>query len=559
MARNKNKGFTLIEVVIAIAILTILITPILRQFAATMYTNRRAKEQQHANENAEYVLEYYQKSSMTELESTDNTKEIYCSTAPVESVVTCQLYTIDPGTGVVSDVPLAVYNEATNAYDLDSVEYNMRTYNLNDIKITGSQITYTRQVILDDLNNKIMAAKVYGDKNYRIDYGMTIDNIGSSDFVLTSEGSLVKYDATGTYVVAVVCREAGAYIDTAVTDPNEINLGNMHDLDATKIPIITGSATNFDEQAEKDLYAKAMERMKVADPDKWKAQMLGTNTGYLSTYGYVNGLKKLTKIYVDEGIDDAGDEYFVVKVDVYYENEVAINISTDEEIDGNRNDKLTYNVFSQLFYKKDVGEDCPDIFMEYQPFSTDISGTNVFYAEKEYILMDCHVENSDKNGDGNPDPVKMYLYKPQWDQANVYEVNGQANNYDDTLLVDAKTVYYVNNETDNNKVNIYINNATATSDKYIDVYTNLPAEFINVTVEDSDPQFICNDVISVFNYVVSDKTGASSVRTTYDEQFIKPLAEDEYLGDRLYTVTVRLTPDDARANAVILTGAKGVN
>ena len=559
MARNKNKGFTLIEVVIAIAILTILITPILKQFSATMYTNRKAKEQQHANENAEYVLEYYQKSSMEVLESVDNTQEIYCQAAPTVAQADCKLYTIDPSTGEVSDTPLAIYNEASNLYDLDAVTYNIRTYTLNDVKITGSQTTYSRTVVLDDLNNKIMAAKVDGDKSYRIDYGMTAANIGSSDFVLTSEGSLVKYDATGTYVEAIVCKEIGAYSDKAVTDPNEINLGNMHDLDATKIPIITGSATNFDVQAEKDLYAKAMERMKVADPEKWKAQMLGTNTGYLSTYGYVNGLKKLTKIYVDEGMDDEGKEYFIVKVDVYYENEVAQNIATDEVVDGNRNDKLTYNVFSQLFYKEDVGEDCPDIYMEYQPFSTDSYGNNIFYAEKEYIIMDCHIENSDKDGDGNPDPVKMYLYKPQWDQANAYAVDVKTYGYDDSLLVDVESVYYVNNETDNNKVNIFINNASASSDKYVDIYTNLPAEHVNTSIEEPDPQFTCNELILYFSYVVSDKVGASAVRAVYKEQYIHPLSEDEFFEDRLYTVTVKLTPDDDRANTVILTGAKGVN
>ena len=36
---------------------------------------------------------------------------------------------------------IAIYNEATNMYDLDAVTYNIRTYTLNDVKITGSKIT----------------------------------------------------------------------------------------------------------------------------------------------------------------------------------------------------------------------------------------------------------------------------------------------------------------------------------------------------------------------------------------------------------------------------------
>lgn len=46
MAKNKNKGFTVVEIVIAIAILTLLLTPIVEQLAQTMRTNRIAKEQQ---------------------------------------------------------------------------------------------------------------------------------------------------------------------------------------------------------------------------------------------------------------------------------------------------------------------------------------------------------------------------------------------------------------------------------------------------------------------------------------------------------------------------------
>ena len=43
MAKTNNKGFTLIEIVIAVAILSVLLTPILKQFANTLETSRKAK------------------------------------------------------------------------------------------------------------------------------------------------------------------------------------------------------------------------------------------------------------------------------------------------------------------------------------------------------------------------------------------------------------------------------------------------------------------------------------------------------------------------------------
>ena len=75
MARNKNKGFSIVEIVIAIAVLTLLLTPIVKQLAQTMRTNRIAKEQQYANENAQYVLEYIQNTPQEVM--LDDTKDVH--------------------------------------------------------------------------------------------------------------------------------------------------------------------------------------------------------------------------------------------------------------------------------------------------------------------------------------------------------------------------------------------------------------------------------------------------------------------------------------------------
>lgn len=87
MAKTNNKGFSLIEIVIAVAILSILLTPIMHQFANTLNTSRRAKALQAANEKASYQMEEFQTVSRDKLDDpgyygtpvtkTDNTAELY--------------------------------------------------------------------------------------------------------------------------------------------------------------------------------------------------------------------------------------------------------------------------------------------------------------------------------------------------------------------------------------------------------------------------------------------------------------------------------------------------
>ena len=67
MAKTNNKGFTLIEIVIAVAILSVLLTPILKQFANTLETSRKAKALQEVNEMAGSEMEEFQTVSREDL------------------------------------------------------------------------------------------------------------------------------------------------------------------------------------------------------------------------------------------------------------------------------------------------------------------------------------------------------------------------------------------------------------------------------------------------------------------------------------------------------------
>ena len=69
MAKTNNKGFSFVEIVIAVAILSILLTPIIHQFGNTLETSRKAKAAQAANEKAAYEVEEFQSTSKDELDT----------------------------------------------------------------------------------------------------------------------------------------------------------------------------------------------------------------------------------------------------------------------------------------------------------------------------------------------------------------------------------------------------------------------------------------------------------------------------------------------------------
>ena len=67
-SKNKNKGFTLIEVIISMLILAIVAIPILRSFNVSMRTNIKADEKEAAVEYAQQLMESLQSLGATEVE-----------------------------------------------------------------------------------------------------------------------------------------------------------------------------------------------------------------------------------------------------------------------------------------------------------------------------------------------------------------------------------------------------------------------------------------------------------------------------------------------------------
>ena len=568
MAKTNNKGFTLIEIVIAVAILSILLTPILKQFANTLETSRKAKALQQANETAVYEMEEFQTVTKEELDDKYGDPTVH-----TDMVV--RLLDTD-GTEITS-----------------TLKYSAYEYKLDDRKIGAKQDVYSNVVVLDDLSNKIRA---YGGesatKHYKVAYNLTDADLGKfgTGFTLTNEGSIVEYNDAG-FVTAIVCtdKNANGTPVSYVENPNEVNLGNMHNLDKNAVALVMGGTSSFDSEAFSALFSKAMDHLRELDYESWQQALLNVDNESILSQDSMNNSKRLIKIYADKAVDSTtGKDCYIVKVDVYYDYNYSLVVKGEKKSDFH--DMVSFTVFSQKFFTKEP----PEIYFEYQPYC--ISGANsknAIYQTNDYILFDNYV-----------DECKVYLYKPYKDQQN-YDAN--IDNYykmvdtDGDGTPDSKEEYYTyyTDKAKTQKVKIHLASKNSNTALSLDsdgnvldtdamdrvyVFTNLD---VNGYEEGSaDPQFVSDAFGGTFDYVKGEKESRSSVEDAMAAKYLKyelgqkyttntkqsdgsvtngsmkvlyTLSEDTREAERLYTVTVKLTPDKENLNTVRLSGAKGAN
>lgn len=568
MAKTNNKGFTLIEIVIAVAILSILLTPILKQFANTLETSRKAKALQQSNETAVYEMEEFQTVTKEELDDKYGDPTVH-----TDMVV--RLLDTD-GTEITS-----------------TLKYSAYEYKLDDRKIGAKQDVYSNVVVLDDLSNKIRA---YGGesatKHYKVAYNLTDADLGKfgTGFTLTNEGSIVEYNDAG-FVTAIVCtdKNANGTPVSYVENPNEVNLGNMHNLDKNAVALVMGGTSSFDSEAFSALFSKAMDHLRELDYESWQQALLNVDNESILSQDSMNNSKRLIKIYADKAVDSTtGKDCYIVKVDVYYDYNYSLVVKGEKKSDFH--DMVSFTVFSQKFFTKEP----PEIYFEYQPYC--ISGANsknAIYQTNDYILFDNYV-----------DECKVYLYKPYKDQQN-YDAN--IDNYykmvdtDGDGTPDSKEEYYTyyTDKAKTQKVKIHLASKNSNTALSLDsdgnvldtdamdrvyVFTNLD---VNGYEEGSaDAQFVSDAFGGTFDYVKGEKESRSSVEDAMAAKYLKyelgqkyttnikqsdgsvtngsmkvlyTLSEDTREAERLYTVTVKLTPDKENLNTVRLSGAKGAN
>lgn len=593
MAKTNNKGFSLIEIIIAVAILSILLTPIIHQFANSLETSRKAKALQEANETAVYEMEEFQSYSKEKLD------EKYAAD--------------DPGNVTQHEVEVKLIDMQDDTADVDhptkTIKYNVYKYKLPDCEIGAKKDKYTNVVTLDDLASKVRACggEGSGTTNYKVAYDLTESTRAKygDDFKLTNEGTVVRYNAEG-FIDAVVCtsRNPGGSAVQYVEDANDTNLGYMQDLNKDTDALVLGGISSYDSEAYSALFSKAMDHLREVDPRSWKQALLNKDNESILTAQSDANTDRLIKIHMDKETKEDKDIYSV-KVDVYYYYKYSLHpSSSNEEIkDTNGNqfeDIITYTIFSQKFYtEKDSGK-VPNIYFEYQPYCVSGQDANVIYKENDYILFDNKV-----------DGCKLYLYKPYRDQMNASADETAYDTYNDAKK--DGFVYYTDSNkgtrvkihlasTSEDNVPSYDKDGKLKADSLVPVrtyiYTNLDIggykegatsyeiQYVKengATAQKNIPsQFISDDFGGMFTFsgksvnpVLNDITPRKRLANKYEEkkedadgnistveserQVLNTLADDTRKAERLYTITVVMRPNSNTLNTVRLSGAKGAN
>ncbi|MDO5156095.1 MAG: prepilin-type N-terminal cleavage/methylation domain-containing protein [Eubacteriales bacterium] len=214
MKKKLNKGFTMVEILVSLAIFSILMIPIVSGIVTALKSSTKSKEIQYRNELAQNLLEYTKEDELENVLDLGYFKEIgsydveKTTEAPKQADVT---YT-DPSTG----------KEEIAYYD---------TY-----EIAGSMNLGT--------NNKKYSYKV---------------QVSSLDYAKRMAGKEVS-DLRGSSTP--VSSTPGLY-----EDPNNMKLGIVEDLDYTKLALINGTIANYDAAVTDAFITRKLQILKEKNRD----------------------------------------------------------------------------------------------------------------------------------------------------------------------------------------------------------------------------------------------------------------------------------------------------
>lgn len=521
MKRTNNKGVSLIEILIAVVIFTLCITPIVNQLMVGMRISQKADDQQAATDYAKSVAETMKQMQLNSVYSTTELEDL-ADVLAAKSVTTT---TNDDGsvtTNTTYNLRCVATFYSIKADGTDGLAIPKNSYlsaqvpTLGEGETLGTAFTSV-DAVYQELNRHNKAVDPTDPSAPQEPEAL----VREYRFIGKSTIDYRDYDIDITMDTKPYALESLNTPDYA--DPNAANLGNLSDLDATKTAVIT-STSNYDAVAGSAFFNAVITALENtgSSTDAQIAEKLknGETT-------FIDSATKQIKITITELPDSAANDYEVV-CSIHYVNTSIIGDYSVNPADA----QIDYVAYHQQF----TGSEPPDVYLMY----------NQFMYNKKFGNDDIIIEND------MDQEAKVYVVRT----AETNEGVREALNSGLKDLVPTET-QQARDEKDGSeylyKTNFQLNQDP--NDHPVSIFTNIPLKQQIGTDAGGQPVYGSNltnsSAADVQNYKMS-------VNVSNPAAVVKEMKEDERYSEtgRVYNIVISVTNQDS-GNTTTIDTSKG--
>lgn len=350
MTGKQNKGITMVEIMIAIAVFAILLIPIVGGLMSSMESSTQSKELQYRNDYAQDILEYVKTDS-------------------IDNILTGDYLTINGSTDItVTQDTLWNYSG-----DLWRSEKDPAFSENDKVTVTTTPTGSTSTLPNQSYDTYEIRGKVrLGTKHTLYSYAISID----SKYYAMQATKDTNHDGV-IDVGDAVDRNGDGIIDEKdlYTNPNNLALGVVEDLDNTKVAVFDGKVlANRDTSVMAEFQSRIVSAMREKDPEEYKrymSQSLG--------YSFEDEVTRVIRVEVS---GDAKNGYIVSMILDYVNQERPAKFYLEDPKKNIVNSSTNYisQPIDTLYYQDEL----PNIYLMYNPCSY-----NGYYMKNDYIVFDC--------------------------------------------------------------------------------------------------------------------------------------------------------------------------
>ena len=338
MKKFNNRGVSLIEILIAVVIFVICITPIINQLATGIRIGQKADDQQAATDYGRSLAESLKQidiANAIDLEKGTYNRKDLAELFQLEEDsmdVTCTFSSVkaDGSAGVF--IPNGSYVISTGVKDPGYELINVGTgHGYASVTAMYQELKLKNKTAADDAQEALVRQYTIKGESTKVDYRKydIVINLDTKPYAINS---LVKAD----YV-----------------DPNAINLGNLSSLDTKKTAVITATS-NYDSVASASFFNSALSALENSESEEDRALAVQIKNGVKTIE---SSATKSIQLILDPVSGDPNGYMYKVTCKTIYNNPGLTSYGVASE-----NTTLEYTAFEQRF------QTFPEIYLMYNQF-----------------------------------------------------------------------------------------------------------------------------------------------------------------------------------------------